>query len=257
MRQLSLEEVKKLEFDMLVHFDKVCRANNIKYSLAYGTLLGAIRHKGFIPWDDDIDVIMSRDEYDRFLSVWEDGAYKLMTLKNGCEFYPLYSRITDPRTHLDPPSAFNHGVWVAIIPYDKIPDNDLQCKLFLGGVKIMLRLYGVRITNVKPDSIKNICKRLLKLILFPFSPYYFGKQSEKIKVKYRNSNYKRICPWTEKIFVDADIFNEYIEVEFEGLKSMAIKKYDYFLRYLYNDYMQLPPEEERVPSHGFAAYIDE
>ena len=257
MRQLSLDEVKKLEFDMLVHFDKVCRANNIKYSLAYGTLLGAIRHKGFIPWDDDIDVIMSRNEYDKFLSVWEDGAYKLLTLKKECSFWPLYSRITDPRTHLDPPGVFNNGVWVAVIPYDKIPDNELHCKWFLKRVGIMLSLYGIRRTNVKPDSFKNICKRLLKLILTPISLSFIGNRAEKIKVKYRNSNYKRICPWTEKIFVDADIFDEYIDVEFEGLKTMAMKKYDYFLRYLYGDYMQLPPENERVPAHGFTAYIEE
>ena len=257
MRQLSLDEVKKLEFDMLVHFDKVCRANNIKYSLAYGTLIGAIRHKGFIPWDDDIDIIMSRDEYDKFLSVWEDGAYKLLTLKKGCDFWPLFSRITDPRTHLDPPSILNHGVWVAVIPYDRIPDNKFKCKWYLRRVKISLGLFALRRTEVKPNSIKNICKRSLKLILTPFSLYLLGKHVERIKVKYRNSNYKRINPWKDNIYVDADIFNDYLDVEFEGLKAMAMKKYDYFLRYLYGDYMQLPPENERVPIHGFTAYIDE
>ena len=257
MKQLSLDEVKKIEYDMLVHFDSVCRANNIKYSLAYGTLLGAIRHKGFIPWDDDIDVIMSRDEYNKFLSIWEDGKYKMLTLKKGCDFWPLFSRITDFRTHLDPPSILNHGVWVAVIPYDRIPDNKFQCKWYLIRVKTMLEMFALRRTNVKFDSIKNTCKRLMKLLLMPFSLYYLGMRVEKFKVKYRNSNYKRINPWKDKIYVDADIFNEYIDVEFEGLQAMAIKKYDYFLRYLYGDYMQLPPENERVPAHGFTAYIEE
>ena len=118
-------------------------------------------------------------------------------------------------------------------------------------------MFALRRTNVKFDSIKNTCKRLMKLLLMPFSLYYLGMRVEKFKVKYRNSNYKRINPWKDKIYVDADIFNEYIDVEFEGLQAMAIKKYDYFLRYLYGDYMQLPPENERVPAHGFTAYIEE
>ncbi len=69
MRELSLDEIKSIELDMLVNFDRICRKNGIKYSITYGTLLGAIRHKGFIPWDDDIDVMMSRDEYEKFLKV--------------------------------------------------------------------------------------------------------------------------------------------------------------------------------------------
>ena len=144
MRELSLEEVKKIGFDMLVKFDKICRENGIKYSLAYGTLLGAIRHKGFIPWDDDIDIMMSRNEYEKFLSVWKDDEYKLLTLQKGSEFWPLFSRITNPLTHLVPKKICNHGVWLAVIPYDNIPDDLAQRKRHIRRVTRAIRLLEIR-----------------------------------------------------------------------------------------------------------------
>lgn len=254
MRELSLDKVKQIEIDMLACIDKVCRNNGIKYSITYGTLIGAIRHKGFIPWDDDIDVMMSRDEYDKFLSVWEDGDYKLLTLKRGSEFWPLFSRITDPHTILEPPKICNHGVWVAVIPYDKIPDNPNKRKRHLKKIERGIKLLEIKRSNIKCNSLKSVMMKMIQIALIPFTPYMIGKQVERIKTKYRNSDCTQVNPWKDNIIVNADIFDEYIDVEFEGLTVMAIKQYDPYLRYQYGDYMQLPPVEERVCPHNYTAY---
>lgn len=256
-RELSLQEVKEIEFDILVEFDRICRGSNIKYTLAYGTLLGAIRHKGFIPWDDDIDVIMSREEYDKFLKVWKSEKYELLNSRKGCDFWPLFSRITDPRTTLEPPKICNHGVWVAVIPYDKIPDDESKCKRHLNKVRRNLRLFEIKRSKASGKGLKRVLFRMVQLLLSPFPYYVIGKRVERIKTKYQHTNAKRVNPWIDKIIVDASMFDEYVDVEFEGLKAMATKKYDYFLRYMYNDYMQLPPEEERIPKHQFKAFIEE
>ena len=250
--------MKQMELQMFICFDKVCRDNNIKYSIAYGTLIGAIRHKGFIPWDDDIDVIMCREEYDKFLSVWKDGKYKLLTLKKGSDFYPLLSRLTDPRTQLDPPRICNHGVWVAIIPYDKVPDNKKEYDRHMRKVSWLMSMLSIKSSNLQAEMPlpKKMLFGLLKLFLMPFSPYAIGKRVERIKTKYKGYNYKRVKPWdnTSKILVNADIFDDYVDLDFEGVKAMATAKYDYILRFEYGDYMKLPPEEERIPKHGFKAY---
>lgn len=257
MKELSLDEMKQLELQMFICFDKVCRDNNIKYSIAYGTLIGAIRHKGFIPWDDDIDVIMCREEYDKFLSVWKDDKYKLYTLKKGSDFWPLLSRISDLRTRLEPPKLCDHGVWVAVVPYDKVPDDDRTLVKHMNKVSFYMNLLRLKQTKrIKVKSIKSVVEIILKILLKPFSAYFIGKHVEKIKTKYKNTPCKRVKPWDSesKMLVNADIFDEYVDLEFEGVKAMATAKYDYILRFEYGDYMKLPPEEERVPKHGFKAY---
>lgn len=258
--ELSFDEIKQIELDMFICFDRICRENNIKYSIAYGTLIGAIRHKGFIPWDDDIDIIMARDEYEKFLSVWEDGKYKLFTLKKGCDFWPLLSRISDPRTHLEPPKICDHGVWVAVIPYDKVPDDERTFIKHMNKVTFYMKLLRLKQSKkIRISSLKTLGVVILKIALKPFSAYVIGKHVEKIKTKYKNVECKRVKPWDNesKMLVNADVFDEYVDVEFEGMKAMATAKYDYILRFEYGDYMQLPPIEQRIPKHGFTAYIDE
>lgn len=251
--------MKQIELQMLIHVDQICRENNIDYSITYGTLLGAIRHKGFIPWDDDIDVMMTRENYERFLSVYRSDRYTLMTSKKDTEFWPLFSRVTDPTTKLEPAPVCNHGLWVAVVPYDKIPDNDLQFKWMLFRVKVCLKLNAIRRVDTAKKSKKGFVSKLfrnvLHVLLLPTSCYFWGQRAEKIKTAYRNKDVKRTQPWVENIIVPCSVFDEYEDVEFEGRKFMAIKRYDEFLRIVYNDYMQLPPESERVNPHAFKAYL--
>lgn len=261
MRELTQNEIKKIELDILIELDGLCRANHINYSITYGTLIGAIRHKGFIPWDDDIDVMMTRDDYEKFLSVWHDGKYKLFTLKKGMDFWPLFSRISDSRTTLEPPRICNHGIWVAVIPYDKIPTDEEERSKHLKKVKRYLKLLEIKrfkMSKNDPRSwYRQIIVKLVQILLLPVSFYHIGKKTEALKTKYRNTDSKVLNPWMDPIFADADIFKEYFDIEFEGVKVMAIKNYDKYLRDQYGDYMTPPPENERVCPHSYTAYINE
>ena len=97
MKEIGIDELKKLQVEMLVLIDEFCQHNNIRYSLSSGTLIGAVRHKGYIPWDDDIDIMMPREDYDRFVSTF-NGAYghlSLLAPEINCNYYAPYANVFD------------------------------------------------------------------------------------------------------------------------------------------------------------------
>ena len=127
MKKLQLSEVKQIELDILKNFASFCNEHNLNYVLAYGTLLGCIRHNGFIPWDDDIDVFMLRDDYEKLLSMknlFEDKFSKLKFKNLGDKDYPFgFLKITDDTTRVEEKeieSKYQYGIWIDIFPLDKV-----------------------------------------------------------------------------------------------------------------------------------------
>ena len=125
-KKLTVDDARKVELGILKYIDSVCRSNNIPYCLDYGTLLGAIRHKGFIPWDDDIDISMKRDDYERFVELMQSNTpsqYRLLTDKTCEGYYYEYGKMVDTSTRLvetDIMEIPEMGVWVDIFPKDNI-----------------------------------------------------------------------------------------------------------------------------------------
>ena len=115
MNELTLDELKGIEFDILKHFDAFCKEHNIRYYLAYGTLLGAIRYKKFIPWDDDVDVLVPREDYERLLKIYKDNAqYKLYAFEKDGKFNCPYAKLCDlspKRLCMDTGVAMQSPVW--------------------------------------------------------------------------------------------------------------------------------------------------
>ena len=98
VKELTLDEMKAVELGILKKFDSICKENGLEYSLAYGTMLGAIRHKGFIPWDDDIDVFMKREDYEKLLALkYDDGDFEIKSYRYSKNYYFLYSKMVDKR----------------------------------------------------------------------------------------------------------------------------------------------------------------
>ena len=263
MKEITSEESKKIMVNILKSIDSCCRENNIKYSLCWGTMIGAIRHHGFIPWDDDIDVMMPREDYNRFLSIYNDPECDVYTPKKTKNCIQIITKIYDKNTciyyHNYPKTLF--GIWISIFPYDNVPDKNL--KLWEISRFFWVFLYQSKTVRfLTTDSLKmRIGKALMKVFLLPFSSSWLYDRVETCLTAYNGVQTKRVCIWTgvgttktEYIHFEKEWFDEVIDVEYENIKTKIIKGYDEFLRSRYGDYMVFPPESERVPKHNYKAY---
>ena len=269
-RRLSLKEIKVTEFNMLIAFDKFCRRNGLKYTLCGGTLLGAIRHKGFIPWDDDIDVGMPRYDYekllyDKNLDYRDIASYmKVGRWTDKTNNYP-YMRLMDTRTRIkvpyfDPKTSVKN-IWIDIFPFDGNPKNKNDLMPTIKRLVLLRKILAIKLAKLGEGKnvFKKYSKYVIRFILSPISIYRLCKYMDKISKKYPFDNADTISGVVWGLYgigecVDRKGFVETTEVEFEGRKFMAMSNYDEYLTGLFGDYMQLPPEDKRV-YHGFKAYF--
>lgn len=257
MKEVTPEECKKIQLDILINVSKFCEKHDIKYSIAYGTLIGAIRHKGFIPWDDDIDIIMMRDEYERFVATYKDDYYQLfdgLGLANH-----LHAVVSDMSTRIISQHSGNTnyfykgGLYVDIFPVDSTSDKMICYKFHKRMIYYIYKWYALSLYIKRKDIVAKILHFMFK----PFS-HLIGSMVRKLMLVYNHkdtgtvSNYSLWYlnfPPFPKYFMDT-----YEYVEFEGHQFKAIKEYDKFLRGIYGDYMQLPPASERIPRHNYKTY---
>lgn len=271
VKRLTPEEFRKMQLiqlDMIAELDRVCRENNIKYSIFAGTLLGAVRHKGYIPWDDDADVVMLREDYEKFKRIAND--------KLNSEICYFQDHDTDPeyrwgygklrrtgtkyvrvgQEHI----KCKTGVFIDIFPLDDIPKstlaqitNDFYCFCLR---KILWSEVG-KYSNSEGKFAKLIYKALSKI-----SPDSVYKKQKRMAAKSRNNNnnrvrillfpsmgklYKKNTPIKERYGMPKEWFLNLSEYEFEGKKFFGTKDYDAILKYIYGDYMTPPPEDQRDP----------
>ncbi len=263
MREIvDIKEIQKIALEVMVFVDKICRRENIKYSLAGGTLIGAIRHKGFIPWDDDIDIIMTRQEYDKFLAVMdkeENGQFK--NLHYGPEFpnyFYRFSKVIDLSTSLQERELIMHkdmGIYVDVFPADNII-FEKRNKIIKKSV-FYSRMLEYSFSKKLVLKNKGLKKSILLCFAYPiakiFGPYFWRNKAEKLMLKYNSERTDYLYPhsgcYRERDVLKKEYFDELIDVEFEGYKFLAFKKYDEYLRHVFGDYMKLPPKEKQVPHH--------
>ena len=266
MKKIELKEKKKIMIELLEYFDKVCRENDIKYSLIGGSLIGAIRHKGIIPWDDDIDVILSKSEYLKLIQILEnmnDSRYKLLTINN-CRGYNFpFPKLVDKRTFVVEPMLLNqikeYGIFIDIFSYSNTSNSEkIRIKDFK-KIKLLNSMMSRTKLDFKNDGFKQNFLRLNKNILSKIIGYRnIIKFLNNIYNKYNNVD-------TDYVVSNWPVYNinkevqkskniiDYTDVEFENMKIMIFKNYDEILRTTFGDYMQLPPENQRK-AHGLIAY---
>lgn len=256
------KKVWQAELDILEKVIDVCDKNNIKYFLASGTLLGAVRHKGFIPWDDDIDLVMKREDYNRFLEIAEKSIkypYFLQCYKTEKNYMRGHAQIRNSETTAiirgDKNNTYNKGIFIDVFPLDNVPDGKIKRKIFLDELifrKKMLMLYFQR-SNIKKDSIKSMIK--LAIIKVYWSIFNLEKsilKYEKALQKYDKINTEEngslgFRPNDTKF--KNSWFEGEVEVDFEYLKLKAPRGYHEFLTSQYGDYMKLP-ENKNGSAHG-------
>jgi len=265
MKELSLQELKEIEFEILKTFDAFCKENNIRYYLSHGTLLGAIRYKKFIPWDDDVDLLIPRDDYDRMLTLFKDtDRYKLFSYERNPDYLYPFAKLCDMTTRKDE-GGYNNGIELGVdidlFPLDAWDDDPDKAKKEVKAINS--NMFRLGLTKLKkPDSL-NPVKRFIKGIAMFFckicgSKYYLEKVLHICsKVPTKDSKYigcKAWCVYGEKGIIPAEAFAEVTYVEFEGEMFPAPKGYDTYLTCLYGDYLPEPPPEKRKTHHVFKAY---
>lgn len=263
MKKLSNVECKEVIFSILKEFADFCDSNKLKYYLAYGTLLGAIRHKDFIPWDDDIDVYMPRPDYIRFKTLFKErysGAkYQLRSDQKNKVDLP-FEKVMDMTTIVDTKmNDVDHHLWIDIFPLDGLSSDINTASILQDKASRALKMYSY--ASAKIGSGTTITKAILKIpVILPFhvlGANHFTSELERMSTSYAYDESKYIgnVVWgagKKDIFLKSD-FDEVDDVEFHGAKFHAMRDWNGYLKKVYGDYMRLPPENARI-GHCFDAY---
>ena len=261
-KKLDIDEIKEAELGVMDYIHNICKEKGINYSLAYGSLLGAVRHKGFIPWDDDLDIALKRDEYDKlYQAILEDNnsIYKVVSWENDSRYpYPFY-RVYDSRTVYENNYIQNDielGICVDVFPFDDYKDvNKEITKLDMYRRLSVYTLYGIR---NKEAGIKNIV-RYLMLVAFRLTRVKtWNKKLNDCSKASVDGEYIDYLMESKKYStkLDAKALDEVVECKFEDRIYNIPKDYDHILTTIYgSDYMEIPPLEKRIQHDDFVAYI--
>lgn len=264
MRELALDEVKSISLEILKEIDDLCRKHGITYFLAYGTLIGAIRHKGFIPWDDDIDIWVPIEHYESLLNVLEkESKYQLLSSLTNQNWPHAFSKLSHSGTKIvniqENSLNLERGVAVDLFPLHYYSKNTINFTRLRFCSKMSYWLYMSR--RGICDQRNNVKHKVIKLVtnilrLFNMDELYWKKRLTKLMFANKDSDYVGFFGslYGKRDIHSKELFSKAIRVEFEGASVLIPEKYDDILRNLYGNYMQMPPKEKRVTHHNVKRY---
>lgn len=270
MKKINSEEYKKIVCDLLKYVDDFCLENNIKYFVSYGTLLGAIRHKGFIPWDDDIDICMPYEDYERFLTLFpnNDKAY-ILSPKHQEFYYNNFSRVCDAHTILKLkgiPKIKKLGAFIDVFPLYNVPDDINERKKLFSDISrgIWLIKMSLPISYLLCDS--STARKIFRLEHLKSRIFlrYFKRtmnlkdEQNKILTRFQGADTHLVNvlfdePSERDTLLKKDV-EEITRMKFENIEVNVPQNYDVLLKGWYGEYLSLPEESERISHHHFIPY---
>lgn len=269
MEELSLKEIQNASLKVLKELVRVIDQLNLDYSLAWGTLLGAVRHGGYIPWDDDIDIMMPREDYQKLILYCKNHEsdlhpYRLMNIVTNPGYVYAITRFCDTRYKIDYENVRDYGlgIFVDIYAIDGLGNSYSEAKRNMKRNFCLRRLAKLVEMDHFIPSPNGIIKSIFKL-----PPYFIAKMygREKMikkwdnncrKIKFTSSAYVGIptAEISENYIMKREWFDEYTTVKFENGEYRAVTNYDMLLKHCYGNYMKLPPKDKQIPHHFYKVY---
>ena len=267
MKKLERQEIRNIQVRVLKKFHEICIQNNLTYSLYAGTLIGAMRHRGFIPWDDDIDVAMPREDYEKFLTSYKEDDYlRLYDYRTESSYNYPFMKLADSRTFQVSPGkeAIDGGIGlhIDIFAIDGLPKKKWLAIAHLKLLRL-LRHCGVMSslslgTKGRPFK-KRIVLFFFKLLTFGAKSCFWNRLHNYLASRYSLSDARwggnSVWGYAERELVPVHCYEGSCPVCFENEQFNAFSGADEYLRTVYGDYMQPPPVEQQVGIHVVDAYI--
>ena len=249
----DVKEMRKIQMDILLFIHQFCIDNGIQYSLAWGTMLGAIRHKGYIPWDDDIDIMMTRPEYDRFCKLFHDdrSIYKLYDVHTDKKWIYPFAKISDERTIRVEKNALDEiGLNIDVFPIDYYADSYEDAMIALKRMKFWKKIYVAKILRsyTGMSLLKNIVYHLYKIPCSLIPLKYVLKKFDEIScvtAKNKTAYCGFLVEADGTTILKSKLFDNFTDYQFENYVFKGIEDYDYYLKATYGDYMTPPPMGQR------------
>lgn len=268
MKSINIEEIKSIQQEILNVVADYCRKKDLRYFLCGGTLIGAVRHQGYIPWDDDIDVALLRSDYDKFVTYFngKNDLYRVYTSSNA-DWYPYpFAKVSFENSVLKEATdnmPFKIGVNIDVFPIDTVPENSKLQRKLIKDIRLQRNILEIKsiVINRKRPFYKNAILKVGKLFLKYTKPKMLVSNIINKAIQYKNyqTNKLGIIVWGygECEIVSKNIFEDVVSMEFEGRYYDVPIGYHDWLSSVYGNYIELPPLEKQVSHHAFLAFLKE
>ncbi len=263
MKELSIDELRSHQIKVLNKVVDFCNERGLRYFLCGGTLLGAVRHKGYIPWDDDIDLMLPREDYDKLMEQFSIDGLTLFSGANSEDYFFPFAKVSDDETIMYELILLGknkyYGVNIDLFPIDSFPNDLKEQKKFLKKIHLLRKLLRQKRVKRTGVFIDDTLRRIGSFLMKGYSAQTLSNLISKYATKYndQNTDYRGIVVWGygSKEVCRKQVFEGDTKVEFEGREYNAPSGYKEYLTTVYGDYMQLPPIENQTRPHSFIAYL--
>lgn len=267
MKEISSDELKVLQMDIMSAVHQFCEVNHLRYSIACGSLIGAARHKGYIPWDDDIDIYLLREDYDKMIKLFPsllNGRYKFCTLERDKQWWLPFGKVCDINTILKE-GTHTYYVNIDVFPIDNVPEDEICWHKYDKFRRKCFEIYARREDKQKilnfhngKNPVRNILATFVKLLLSIFSVHFLACCFQKVAKYYNKINSSMVFECAQGIYIKhpfpKSLFDNRILIPFEDREYLCFADFDKYLTNAYGNWRQLPPKEKQVTHHNFKAW---